>query len=86
VPSDVGPRPMPDYESFAGTLADPFFIDLGAAFDSFNVRAGAGGGVLRPAQDANNDLNIAPDAVSGFNVNTIAMEVPIKYLTSEDPP
>lgn len=108
VPSNVGPRTMPDYESlakqgiyhdlsfdapgvsgmsdisvFAGTVADPFFIDLGAAFDSFNFRAGAGGGVLTPTQDANNYLNIAPNAVSGFNVNTIAIEVPIKYLTSD---
>ena len=109
VPSNVGPRTMPDYDSlakqgvykglsfnagpenagmadisvFAGTVADPFFIDLGAAFDSFNFRTGAGGGVLTTAQDANNYLNTAPNAVSGFNVNTIAIEVPTKYLTSD---
>jgi hypothetical protein len=108
VPSNVGPRTMPDYESlaqqgvyhnvkvssgklsgmtdssvFAGTVADPFFIDLGAAFDSFNFRNGAGGGVLSASQDANDHLNTAPNAVSGFNVNTIAIEVPIKYLTSD---
>src|SRR6201992_3788481 len=69
VPSNVGPRTMPDYEAlgkqgiytvdgdrgdirvFAGTVADPFFIDLGASFDTFNFRAGAGGGVLTAAQD-----------------------------------
>jgi hypothetical protein len=108
VPSNVGPRTMPNYETlaeqgiyhdleanaggatamsdvsvFAGTVADPFFIDLGAAFDSFNFRSGAGGGVLSPANDANDQLNTAPNAVSGFNVNTIAVEVPIKYLTSD---
>src|ERR1700758_4843596 len=48
VPSNVGPRTMPDYQSlfnqgiyslddgvrvWAGTADDPFFIDLGAAFD-----------------------------------------------------
>jgi hypothetical protein len=66
---------------FAGTVADPFFIDLGAAFDSFNFRAGAGGGVLTAAQDKDDHLNLAPNAVSGFNVNTIAIEVPIAYLT-----
>ena len=53
VPSNVGPRTMPDYQSlfnqgiyklgsgisvFAGTVDDPFFIDLGAAFDSLNFR------------------------------------------------
>jgi Domain of unknown function (DUF4331) len=101
VPTNVGPRTMPDYEAlakqgiytvqgdrgdirvFAGTVADPFFIDLGAAFDSFNFRAGAGGGVLTAAQDKDDHLNLAPNAVSGFNVNTIAIEVPIAYLTSD---
>jgi hypothetical protein len=101
VPTNIGPRTMPNYEAlamqgiytvagdrgdirvFAGTVADPFFIDLGAAFDSFNFRTAAGGGVLTAAQDKDNHLNLAPNAVSGFNVNTIAIEVPICYLTSD---
>ena len=101
VPTNVGPRTMPDYEAlakqgiytvqgdrgdirvFAGTVADPFFIDLGAAFDTFNFRTAAGGGVLTAAQDKDNHLNLAPNAVSGFNVNTIAIEVPINYLTTD---
>ncbi len=101
VPTNVGPRTMPDYEAlakqgiytvsgdggearvFAGTVADPFFIDLGAAFDTFNFRTAAGGGVLTAAQDKDNYLNLAPNAVSGFNVNTIAIEVPICFLTSD---
>lgn len=101
VPSNVGPRTMPQYEElaeqgiysiegggnetdlrvFAGTVADPFFIDLGAAFDTFNFRTGTG--VLTPAQDADNHLNLAPNAVSGFNVNSIVLEVPIRLLTSD---
>lgn len=72
-----------DIRVFAGTVADPFFIDLGAAFDSFNFRAGAGGGVLTAAQDADNYLNRAPNSVAGFNVNTIAIEIPIRLLTSD---
>jgi hypothetical protein len=98
VPTNIGPRTMPDYDSlamqgiytvqggikvFAGTVADPFFIDLGAAFDSFNFRPAAGGGVLTTAQDADDHLNLAPNAVSGFNVNTIAIEVPTVYLTAD---
>jgi hypothetical protein len=102
VPSNAGPRTMPDYDAlaaqgifnlqgrgasdvrvFAGTVADPFFIDLGAAFDSFNFRMGAGGGVLTAAQDKNDHLNTAPNTVAGFNVNTIAIEVPISLLTSD---
>jgi Domain of unknown function (DUF4331) len=96
VPTNVGPRTMPDYAAlsaqglyslgngirvFAGTVDDPFYIDLGATFDSLNYRVAAGGGVLSPAADANDNVNIAPDFVSGYNVNTIAIEVPITMLT-----
>jgi hypothetical protein len=96
VPTNVGPRTMPNYPAlaaqgiynlgngirvFAGTVDDPFYIDLGAAFDSLNFRVGAGGGVLTPAQDADDHTNTAPDFVSGYNVNTIAIEVPIAMLT-----
>src|SRR5580692_9765875 len=103
VPSNAGPRTMPDYNAlaaqgiynlqgrdgasnirvFAGTVADPFFIDLGATFDSLNYRAGTGVEALTAAQDANDQLNTAPDSVAGFNVNTIAIEVPISLLTSD---
>ena len=75
-----------DMRVFAGTVADPFYIDLGAAFDSFNFRVNAGSGVpgvLSASQDADDHTNIAPNAVSGFNVNTIAIEVPIALLTSD---
>jgi hypothetical protein len=72
-----------DIRVFAGTVADPFFIDLGAAFDSFNFRAGAGGGVLSASQDKDDLMNTAPNTVAGFNVNTIAIEVPITMLTSD---
>ncbi len=96
VPSNVGPRTMPNYGNlckqgiydagngirvWAGTADDPFFIDLGAAFDTLNFRTMAGGGVLSQAQDSNDLFNWAPDSVSGFNVNTIAIEVPIAMLT-----
>jgi hypothetical protein len=68
---------------FAGTTDDAFYIDLGAAFDSLNFRAAAGGGVLSAQQDADDASNTAPDDVSGFNVNTIAIEVPIALLTKD---
>ena len=106
VPSNIGPRTMPNYDAlaqqgiynlnggassgdirvFAGTVADPFFIDLGAAFDSFNFRANPGSGVpgvLSASQDADDHTNIAPDSLSGFNVNTIVIEVPIAMLTRD---
>ena len=102
VPSNVGPRTMPNYDNlarqgiydlgggirvFAGTVDDPFYIDLGAAFDTLKFRPSAFGtgvaGVLTDAQDAADDKNFAPDDVSGFNVNTIAIEIPITMLTKD---
>jgi hypothetical protein len=67
---------------FAGTVNDPFYIDLGAAFDSFNFRMGVGG-ILSPGVDADNLRNYAPDAVAGFNVNSIVLEIPISMLTAD---
>ena len=67
---------------FAGTVDDPFFIDLGAAFDTVNLRTLGSGvpGVLTDTEDAAK-TNFASDTVSGFAVNTIAIEVPIEMLT-----
>ena len=69
---------------FAGTVDDPFFIDLGAAFDTANFRTLRSGipGVLTGFEDMFVDDNIAADTLSGFAVNTIALEVPIEMLTS----
>lgn len=66
---------------FAGTVNDPFFIDLGAAFDSLNFRMATGGGVLSDAIDADDTHNYAPDTVAGYNVNSIVLEIPINLLT-----
>jgi hypothetical protein len=97
VPGNAGPRTM-DYESlftagtyslpegvslFAGTTDDAFWIDLGAAFDTANFRTLGSGvpGVLTAAEDAAAQ-NFASDTVSGYAVNTIAIEVPIEMLTA----
>jgi hypothetical protein len=80
-PVNVGFRSTPDYQSlataairqlpnstqvFAGQRDDPFFVDLNI-FDLLGV----------PPADTNNE-----DALAGFNVHTIAIEVPIASLTS----
>ncbi len=95
VPTNVGPRTMPNYTAlmqqgiytlpggarvFAGTVDDPFYIDLGGAFDSLNVPVA----VLADDQDADDTLIIdgARDDVSGFNVNIIALELPIANVTT----
>jgi hypothetical protein len=91
VPANVGPRTM-DYEAlynagihtttngikvFAGTTDDAFWIDLGGTFDTLNTHVPP---ILTPAQDAAN-ANAGPDMMSGYAVNSIAIEVPITMLT-----
>ena len=84
-PFNVGPKSFPNYDRvanqavtefdlgggargrvFAGPRDDPFYIDIGAAFDLLTIRPGppgnAGGGV---------------DQLAGYNVNTMAVQVPI---------
>jgi len=101
VPANAGPRTI-DYDSlfdkgtyrlndgisvFAGTVDDPFWIDLGGTFDTANFRTlgtNVGGtgvpGVLSDAEDAATQ-NFTSDTVSGYAVNAIALEVPIEMLT-----
>lgn len=108
VPSNVGPRTMPNYPAlaaqgifslgngvrvFAGTVDDPFYIDLGAAFDSFNFRPNNFSlnnnptmPVLNGFQDSNDNVNYGYDAVSGYNVNSIAIEVPISMVVQSGKP
>lgn len=97
VPSNVGPRTMPDYAAlaaqgiydlgdgvrvFAGQREDPFYIDLGAIFDTLNTRRTPP--LLTVDEDANDGANpFGVDMLSGFNVNTIAIEVPISWITKD---
>ena len=77
-PSNIGPRTTPDYENlarqaiytlpggirvFAGQRDDPFYIDLGAVFDTLNLRSPG------------------TDMLSGFNVQEIALEVPMSMIS-----
>lgn len=99
-PNNVGPFSTPSYEQlaaaavydigdgvrvFAGQRDDAFFLDLGAVFDGLQLRPVTG--TLN--QDNPARLGAAgggKDALAGFNVHTIAIEVPIDQLvTSEQP-
>jgi hypothetical protein len=94
VPSNVGPRTTPKYEElagkgiyplknggrvFAGQRDETFYIDLGGTFDTLNLHVSP---ILSPVDDANDAvlLGTARDTFSGFNVNTIALEIPISDL------
>lgn len=82
-PANIGPRVTPNYEQnlgqpavytlpnggkvFAGQRDEYFYIDVGGVFDAINLRSiGANGGI---------------DTTQGFNVSTIAIEVPTQSLT-----
>ncbi len=76
----IGPRgggPCDGVKVWAGTAEDPFWIDLGGTFDTLNTSISP---ILTEAQDAA-DQNFASDTVSGYNVNAIAIDVPIRCLT-----
>lgn len=88
-PNNVGPKSIPDYlalanaaiytlpggiKVFCGQRDDPFFINLGRAFDLLNVDPVLPGGL-----DA--QCGLAPDHLSGFNCHTIALQVPKALLT-----
>ena len=98
VPSNAGPATFKDYEDlasqgiyadptngikvFAGQRAETFYIDLGAVFDTVNLRR------FPPLLTAAEDNNDAADPFginrfSGFNVHTIAIEVPIARITQD---
>jgi hypothetical protein len=96
VPTNAGPRTM-DYSAlyragtytfgngvrvFAGTVDDPFWIDLGATFDTLNNRTlGSGVPAVLTDEEDKAERNFASDTVSGYAVNAIAIEVPIEMLT-----
>jgi hypothetical protein len=95
VPANVGPRTM-DYSTlfnagiynfvygfdrgkvFAGTTDDAFWSDLSGAFDTLNTSESPP--VLSVAEDAAY-VNLAADTLSGYAVNSIALEVPVSLLT-----
>src|SRR5262249_31342700 len=98
VPSNVGPRTMPNYDAlaaqgiyelanggrvFAGQRAETFYIDLGGTFDTLNLHVSP---ILSVADDARDDILVgaARDSFSGFNISTIAIEVPISEVQGPD--
>src|SRR5262249_6288618 len=100
VPSNVGPATMPDYPAlaaqgiytdaatgirvFAGQRAETFYIDLGAVFDTLNLRRHLPS--LTAAEDVDTVNPFGVNRFSGFNISTIAIEVPITRISSDGKP
>ena len=85
-PNFVGPVSMPDYGSlakaavhtlpdgskvFVGPRDDPFYVDLAAIFDLLTIRKPPG------------NRGRGVDGLAGFNVMTIALQVPMTRLTRD---
>ncbi len=100
VPSNAGPATMPDYPAlanqgiytdaqsgmrvFAGQRAETFYIDLGAVFDTLNLRRYLP--LLTAAEDSDFVNPFGVNRFSGSNISTIAIEVPISKITSDGRP
>jgi len=91
-PVNIGPRSTPEYGAlaasavktlgngtklFAGQRDDAFFVDLGSIFDLAGLRPFNGLHALPLAATP------GVDGVSGFNTNSIAIEIPIQTLTRD---
>src|SRR5579862_1335936 len=99
-PNNIGPFSTPNYAQlaaaavydlgngvrvFAGQRDDPFFIDLGAVFDGLQLRPVTG--TLHMDNPARlGQPGGGRDALAGFNVHSIAIEVPITQLVTPQQP
>ena len=99
-PNNIGPFSTPNYASlsaaavydigdgvrvFAGQRDDAFFIDLGATFDGLQLRPITG------TLFGDNPARLGTpgggrDALAGFNVHTIALEIPTRQLVTAEQP
>jgi hypothetical protein len=98
VPSNAGPATFPDYAAlaaqgiyedsgrgirvFAGQRAETFYIDLGAVFDTLNLRRYLPT-LTGPNEDSDFVNPFGTNRFSGFNVSSIAIEVPIRRITRD---
>jgi hypothetical protein len=88
-PPNIGPKTFPNYGNFVdgakrtlsdgtklfvGTRDDPFFVDLGAAFDAINVRMGTG------------NEGAGRDDLSGYWTSTTVMQIPESKVTRDRKP
>jgi hypothetical protein len=101
VPSNAGPATMPNYPAlaaqgmysdaatgirvFAGQRAETFYIDLGAVFDTLNMRRYLPA-LTGPGEDSDNVNPYGVNRFSGANISTIAIEIPITRITSDGKP
>jgi hypothetical protein len=94
-PVNIGPRSTPNYETnlaqpsistvptgagdiklFAGQRDEPFYIDISSAFDLLGLRP------FNPAHLAPLPASNGVDGLAGYNVHSIAIQLPTSLLTA----
>jgi hypothetical protein len=85
-PPNIGPKTFPQYGNFVaaatrtlkdgtrlfvGSRDDPFYVDLGAAFDAINVRVGTG------------NEGQGKDDFSDYSTSTTVMQIPERLVTRD---
>ena len=70
-----------DIKVFAGPRDDPFFVDLGSIFDLLHLR-----GQAVPVGYPAGPGNIPLDGLAGYNVHSIALQIPTARLTKPGDP
>jgi len=93
-PVNIGPRSTPSYEAlaatavqtlpggirvFAGQRDEAFFVDLGSVFDLLGLRPFNPAHLIPLADERGLDMT------SGYNVHTIALQIPKDQLVEGDP-
>ena len=68
---------------FAGPRDDGFYVDLGGIFDLANLRPKAGTGGAPASCTPGTPCAAAQDGLAGYNVHSIALEIPTTQLTSD---
>jgi hypothetical protein len=83
-PPNIGPKTFPNYQNFVnqsirtlddgtkvfvGERDDPFFVDLGAAFDAINLRVGTG------------NQGGGKDDLSGYSTSSTVLQIPERLVT-----
>jgi hypothetical protein len=66
---------------FAGQRDDPFFIDLGATFDLLQLRPVVNNQLSRTDPNGPSPPGSGIDTFAGFNVHSIAIQLPINLVT-----
>lgn len=99
---NIGAKSIPDYAAYAGSFIhsitipgcampgrvfvgqrqDGFVVNLGETFDLVNIKYPAE--ELAPA--GSNGRNLAPNSLAGYNVTSLALEVPASCLTHGNDP